>query len=159
MDSLEGAAADAWLVVEAIPERPELKKTVVFGELDRLAAPDAILASNSSSIPTSQVIGKVQHPERVLNMHFQMPPQLNSVELMSCGKTDDSAIDALMQTMPRYGMVPFRVRRESDGFIFNRIWAAIKRESLMVLEEGVASARTRTRCGRSSPAPLSRRSG
>ena len=59
---------------------------------------------------------------------------------MSCGKTDDSAIDALMQTMPRYGMVPFRVRRESDGFIFNRIWAAIKRESLMVLEEGVASA-------------------
>ncbi len=139
VDDLGKAVADAWLVVEAIPERPELK-TAVFGELDSVAASDAILASNSSSIPTSQVIGKVEHPERVLNMHFQMPPDLNSVELMSCGQTDDCAIEALMETMTRYGMAPFRVQRESDGFIFNRIWAAIKRECLMVLEEGVASA-------------------
>jgi 3-hydroxybutyryl-CoA dehydrogenase len=137
--TLEEAVADAWLVVEAVPERPDLKMKV-FGELDRIAPPDAILASNSSSIPTSQVIGEVEHRERVLNMHFQMPPELTSVELMSCGETDDAAIDALMETMPRYGIVPFRVRRESDGFIFNRIWAAIKRECLMVLEEGVASA-------------------
>jgi 3-hydroxybutyryl-CoA dehydrogenase len=75
----------------------------------------------------------------VLNMHYQQPPELNAVELMSCGGTDDEVIDALMGKLPEYGLAPFRVRRESDGFIFNRIWASIKRECLMVVEEGVAS--------------------
>src|SRR5947199_4220147 len=62
------------------------------------------------------------------------------VELMSCGKTDQRIIDTLLQVLPSYGLVPFHVLRESDGFIFNRVWAAIKRECLMVVEEGVASA-------------------
>jgi 3-hydroxybutyryl-CoA dehydrogenase len=135
---LPGAVECAWMVIEAVPERVDLK-TEVFGELDRLAEPDAILASNSSSLPTSRMIGKVEHPERVLNTHYYQPPELNSVELMSCGKTDDGVIEALMQRIPRYGLVPFRVRRESDGFIFNRIWASIKRECLMVIQEGVAA--------------------
>ncbi|NEK56695.1 3-hydroxyacyl-CoA dehydrogenase family protein [Geodermatophilus sabuli] len=135
---LEEALAGAWLVVEAVPERLDVK-TAVFGRLDRLAEPDAVLASNSSSIPTSQVIGEVTRPERVLNTHFQSPPEHNAVELMSCGRTDPAVVDALMAWLPRYGLVPFRVRRESDGFIFNRIWAAIKRECLMVVEEGVAA--------------------
>ena len=136
--NLDDAVAGAWMVVEAVPERVDLK-TEVFGELDRLADPDALLCSNSSSIPSSKVIGEVRHPERVLNTHFQMPPEQNSVELMSCGKTDPGVIDMLMEKLPRYGLVPFRVRRESDGFIFNRIWASIKRECLMVVEEGVAT--------------------
>ena len=123
--------------VEAVPERVDLKREV-FGQLDELADADAILASNSSSLPTSQLIDKVEHPERVLNTHYYQPPELNAVELMSCGQTDEAVIDALMERLPRYGLVPFHVRRESDGFIFNRIWAAIKRECLMVVEEGVA---------------------
>ncbi|MGY1822984.1 3-hydroxyacyl-CoA dehydrogenase family protein [Geodermatophilus sp. SYSU D00079] len=135
---LEDAVAGAWLVVEAVPEQVDLK-TAVFGRLDRLAEPDAVLASNSSSIPTRQVIGEVTRPERVLNTHFQSPPEHTAVELMSCGQTDPAVIDALVERLPRYGLVPFRVRRESDGFIFNRIWAAIKRECLMVVEEGVAT--------------------
>ena len=137
-DNLQKVVAGAWMVIEAVPESIDIK-TEVFGDLDRFAEPDAILCSNSSSIPTSQIIGKVEHPERVLNTHYQQPPELNAVELMSCGKTDDGVIEALMEKIPRYGLVPFRVRRESDGFIFNRIWAAIKRECLMVVEEGVAS--------------------
>jgi 3-hydroxybutyryl-CoA dehydrogenase len=136
-DDLQEAVAGGWMVVEAVPESIDIK-TEVFGELDRLAEPDAILCSNSSSIPTSQMIGKVEHPERVLNTHYQQPPELGAVELMSCGKTDEGVIDALMEKIPQYGLVPFWVRRESDGFIFNRIWAAIKRECLMVVEEGVA---------------------
>jgi 3-hydroxybutyryl-CoA dehydrogenase len=136
-DNLQEVAAGAWMVIEAVPERIDIK-TEVFGDLDRLAEPDAILCSNSSSIPTSQMIGKVEHPERVLNTHYQQPPELNAVELMSCGKTDQGVIEALMEKFPHYGLVPFWVRRESDGFIFNRIWAAIKRECLMVVEEGVA---------------------
>jgi 3-hydroxybutyryl-CoA dehydrogenase len=135
---LRGAVAGAWLVIEAVPERVDVK-VAVFGELDRLAEPDAVLASNSSSIPTSQVIGEVARPERVLNTHFQSPPEHNAVELMSCGRTDPAVVDALMGILPRYGLVPFRVRRESDGFIFNRVWAAIKRECLAVVEEGVAA--------------------
>jgi 3-hydroxybutyryl-CoA dehydrogenase len=136
---LQEAVAGGWMVIEAVPESIDLK-TEVFGELDRLAEPDAILASNSSSIPTSQMISKVEHPERVLNTHYQQPPELNAVELMSCGETDEGVIEELMEKLGHYGLVPFWVRRESDGFIFNRIWAAIKRECLMVVEEGVASA-------------------
>jgi 3-hydroxybutyryl-CoA dehydrogenase len=136
-DDLQQALAGSWMVVEAVPESIDIK-TEVFSDLDRLAEPDAILCSNSSSIPTSQMIAKVEHPERVLNTHYQTPPDQNAVELMSCGKTDEGIIDALMGKLPEYGLVPFRVRRESDGFIFNRIWAAIKRACLMVVEEGVA---------------------
>jgi 3-hydroxybutyryl-CoA dehydrogenase len=136
-DDLREAVAGGWMVIEAVPERIDIK-TEVFGDLERMAEPDAILGSNSSSIPTSQMIGKVEHPERVLNTHYQQPPELNSVELMSCGETDEGVIEALMEKIPQYGLVPFHVRRESDGFVFNRIWAAIKRECLMVVEEGVA---------------------
>ena len=135
---LPAAVDGAWLVIESVPERVELKIDV-FGELDRVAARDAILATNSSSLPSRLVIDKVERPERVLNMHYQQPPELNAVELMSCGQTDPDVIDALMGKLPDYGLAPFRVRRESDGFIFNRIWAAIKRECLMVVEEGVAA--------------------
>jgi 3-hydroxybutyryl-CoA dehydrogenase len=137
VDDLARAVRGAWMVVEAVPENLDLKREIL-GELDRLADADAILGSNSSSLPTSRFIDKVEHPERVLNTHYQMPPDLNAVELMSDGRTDESIIDALIRTLPRYGFVPFRVRRESDGFIMNRIWASIKRECLMVVEEGVA---------------------
>jgi 3-hydroxybutyryl-CoA dehydrogenase len=137
-DDLAEAVQGAWMVVEAIPEQLELKREVL-AQLDQLADADAILASNSSSFPTSLLIDGVKHPERVLNTHYQQPPELNAVELMSCGSTDESLIDALMEKIPHYGLVPFRVRRESDGFIFNRIWAAIKRECLMVIDEGVAA--------------------
>ena len=134
---LSSAVDGAWLVIESVTERVDVKIDV-FGELDRIAAPDAILATNSSSLPSRLVIDKVEHPERVLNMHYQQPPELNAVELMSCGATDPAIVDALMDLLPDYGLAPFRVRRESDGFIFNRIWASIKRECLMVVEEGVA---------------------
>jgi 3-hydroxybutyryl-CoA dehydrogenase len=137
-EDLAEAVHGAWMVIEAIPERLDLKGEVL-GQLDELVDTDAILASNSSSFPTSQMIDKVERPERVLNTHYYQPPEQNAVELMSCGKTDESLIDVLMEKFPQYGLVPFRVRRESDGFIFNRVWAAIKRECLMVVEEGVAA--------------------
>ena len=135
---LEAACSGAWLIIESIAEDRALKQDVL-GELDRLADDDALIATNSSSYPSSQLVGAVSRPERVLNMHFQMPPQFNAVELMSCGATDAGVIAALMELLPRYGLLPFEVQVESVGFIFNRIWAAIKREALMVLHEGVAS--------------------
>jgi 3-hydroxybutyryl-CoA dehydrogenase len=134
---LREAVAGCWLVIEAVPERLELKREI-FAELDELAPPDAILATNSSSIKSSLLIGEVSKPERVLNAHFYQPPAWNGVEVMSCGVTDDAAIDLMMTTLGQLGLVPFHVRKESTGFIYNRVWAAIKREALMVVEEGVA---------------------
>lgn len=135
---LAAAVDGAWLVVEAVPERLELK-TEVFGELDRLAPPDAVLASNSSSYRTSEMLGRVSRPDRVVNMHFYMPPRARAVEIMSCGRTDPAVIALLVERVPRYGLVPFEVRTQSTGFIYNRIWAAIKREALSVAAEGVAT--------------------
>jgi 3-hydroxybutyryl-CoA dehydrogenase len=135
---LAEAVRNAWLVVEAVPERLELKREV-FGQLDELSATDAVLASNSSSYASRMFLDKVRRPERVLNMHFYMPPKQNAVDVMSCGKTDRDVIDFVMTTLPRFGFYPFEARRESTGFIFNRIWAAVKRESLEVVAEGVST--------------------
>lgn len=140
-DEMEGALDNVWLAVEAVPEKLELKKKI-FGDLDRLAPSDAILASNSSSYPTSQFMDHVRKPERVLNTHFMMPPEMTSVEIMSSGATDPAIIKLMVKALPKYGVTPYLVEKESIGFIFNRIWAAIKRESLSVVAEGVASPET-----------------
>ncbi|MEE6139892.1 3-hydroxyacyl-CoA dehydrogenase family protein [Mycobacterium sp. 050128] len=135
---LGDAVRSAWLVIEAIPERLELKRQV-FGQLDELSAVDAILASNSSSYASRLFLEKVLNPERVLNIHFYMPPKQNAVDVMSCGQTDRDVIDFVLATLPRFGLYPFEARRESTGFIYNRIWAAIKREALEVVAEGVST--------------------
>lgn len=137
-ENMEAAVANIGLAIEAIPEQLEMKQAI-FGALDRLAPVDAVLGSNSSSYPTSRMIGALSYPERVLNTHFYMPPQQNAVELMSCGATRPALITALMDVLPRFGLEPYHVQRESIGFIFNRIWAAIKRESLAVVADGVAT--------------------
>jgi len=137
-EDLGEAVRGAWMVIESVPEDLDLKRQVI-GELDRMADADAIVASNSSSLPTSQMLPHVEHRWRVLNTHYQQPPELNAVELMSCGETDEGVIRGLIGALPGFGLVPFWVRRESDGFILNRIWGSIKRECLMVVDEGVAT--------------------
>ena len=132
------AVAGAWLVVEAVPERLDLKRSV-FARLDALAPLDAVLATNSSSYPSSRLRDVVGRPERLVNTHFYMPPERTAVEVMSCGSTDPAVVALLMRVLPAYGLRPYEVRRESVGFIYNRIWAAIKREALAVVEEGVAT--------------------
>ncbi len=80
-DDLAGALKGAWLVVEAVPELLDVKKQM-FGQLDALADQDAILASNSSSYPTRTFLDNVIHPERVLNLHFYMPPTQNAGDVI-----------------------------------------------------------------------------
>lgn len=137
-DDLAASVKNAWLVVESLPERIELKREV-FADLERLAPADAILASNSSSYATSELLEAVTTPERILNMHFFMPPRIRAVELMSCGRTDRAPLDRLLEVLPSYGLLPFEAKEQSTGFIYNRIWAAIKREALSVAAEGVAT--------------------
>ena len=140
-DDLAAALKGAWHVVEAVPEKLELKKSI-FKQIDELSDPDAILASNSSSYPTSAFSDSVQNPARLLNMHYLMPPQATPVELMSCGHTDPAVIELMNKLLPSYGLTPYKVEAESMGFIFNRIWAAIKREALCVVAQGVATPQT-----------------
>jgi len=137
-DDLVRALRGAWLVVEAVPELLDVKKQI-FGQLDALADQDAILASNSSSYPTRTFLDNVIHPERVLNLHFYMPPTQNAADVMGNEHTDHALIELLLQQLPHYGIHPFEAHKESIGFIFNRIWAAIKRESLTVVAQGVST--------------------
>lgn len=137
-DDLARAVDGAWLVVEAVPERLELKKQI-FGQLDRLTGPDTILASNSSSFAADEFLDGIEHPERVLNAHFYMPPVQNAIDIMSDGQTDPAVIELMKTQLPRFGVYPFEALKRSTGFIFNRVWAAIKRESLEVVYEGVST--------------------
>jgi len=135
--SLEGALDGAWLVVESVPEKLEIK-IPLWGQIDQVAPPDTIFATNSSSYPSRLLAENVRDKRRLCNMHFYMPPEINAVDLMSDGETDRGLLDTLLTVLPEFGVHPFEARRECTGFIFNRIWAAIKRESLAVVAEGVA---------------------
>jgi 3-hydroxybutyryl-CoA dehydrogenase len=135
--SLAEALDGAWLVVESAPEKLEIK-IPLWGQIDAAAAADTIFGTNSSSYPSRLMAENVRDKTRLCNMHFYMPPEVNAVELMSDGETDRGLLDTLLTVLPEFGLYPFEVRRESTGFIFNRIWAAIKRESLAVVAEGVA---------------------
>jgi 3-hydroxybutyryl-CoA dehydrogenase len=135
--SLAEALDGAWLAVESAPEKLEIK-IPLWGQIDEAAAADTIFATNSSSYPSRLMAENVRDKTRLCNMHFYMPPEVNAVELMSDGQTDRGLLDTLLRVLPEFGVYPFEARRESTGFIFNRIWAAIKRESLAVVAEGVA---------------------
>jgi 3-hydroxybutyryl-CoA dehydrogenase len=135
--SLEEALDGTWLAVESVAEKLEVK-IPLWGQIDRTAPPDTIFATNSSSYPSRLMAENVRDKTRLCNMHFYMPPEVNAVELMSDGETDRGLLDTLLTVLPEFGVYPFEARKESTGFIFNRIWAAIKRESLAVVAEGVA---------------------
>jgi 3-hydroxybutyryl-CoA dehydrogenase len=125
-----------WMIIEALPEKLALKIEVI-GQLDELSHPDTIIASNSSSYSTREMLDRVKRPQRVVNTHYYMPPDRNGVEIMSCGQTDPAIIQKLLVETKRHGFMSFHVKKDSLGFIFNRLWAAIKRESLAIVEEGV----------------------
>ena len=136
--SLGAALTDVWLVVEAVPERLDIK-IPTWGEIDDAAPSDAIFTTNSSSYPSSAMAERIDDKSRLCNMHFYMPPQSNAVDLMSDGETSRTVLDTLLAVLPEFDIHPFEAKKESTGFIFNRIWAAIKRESLQVVAQGVAS--------------------
>jgi 3-hydroxybutyryl-CoA dehydrogenase len=127
------------LVIEAVPEEPGLKRQVL-AELDRACPRHTILATNSSSLSVSAIEDAVTAPERVLNMHFYNPVwQRPLVELMPGSATSSDAIGRARRFALSIGVTPLLVMRESTGFIFNRVWRAIKKECLSIVDGGVAS--------------------
>lgn len=133
--SLEVAVQNADVVIEAIKEDLDVK-LAMFEQLNTLA-PNAILSTNSSSLPSRPLATVVDHPDRLLNTHFFAPVwERTMVELMTCGETSDDTFATWKQIGERMGLVVAQVEGESKGFIINRVWRAIKRESLRVVDEG-----------------------
>lgn len=131
------AIEGAWVVTEAVPEILQLKIDLL-GELDAVVPPDVIIATNSSSYTSSEMIEKVTHRDRIVNTHYYMPPRSNPVEIMPNQWTSPDIAPLYYAEAAKHGLKPYHVRKESVGLIANRIWAAIKREALYVAAEGVA---------------------
>ncbi|KAK0726635.1 hypothetical protein B0T21DRAFT_371965 [Apiosordaria backusii] len=140
---IESGSKGPWLAIECLPENLNLKVDVLSLMEGHLPL-DCILCSNSSSLMTSEMIRhgdtELQYPERLLNTHYFIPPRNRMVEVMSSSKTNPKIFPFLTEQMRRVGLKPMVVPPgvQSPGFIFNRIWAACKRETLEVLSEGVA---------------------
>ncbi|KAE8376418.1 NAD(P)-binding protein [Aspergillus bertholletiae] len=139
VEELADAVKHAWLVIEAVPEKLHLKINT-FAELETVAPADCILASNSSSYKTSEMLTKVgtDTKTRILNMHYYMPPDCMIVEIMTDGYTDSAVFPFIVERSKEVATLPYVARKESTGFIFNRLWAAVKREALTILAEGVS---------------------
>ena len=134
-ETLRECVGDVDLVIEAVPEKVDLKRRV-FSEIDRRAAPRALIATNSSSIPCSRIAGATQRPAQVFNINFSDPRHDNLVEVMKGAQTDDATIRAGMAFVKKLHMVPIVTWKEITGFTFNRIWRAIKREALHLVGDG-----------------------
>jgi 3-hydroxybutyryl-CoA dehydrogenase len=138
-DSLGTAARDADLVVEAIVEDLDRKRTL-FAALDRLAPEDAVLTTNTSSLPVGLIAASTRRPERVLGMHFFNPVHLMKlVEVVVHPGTADGARDQVLETARRMGKTPIVVM-DSPGFATSRLGVILGLEAMRMLEQGVASA-------------------
>ena len=133
------ALSGASLIVEAATENLELKLRILK-QIDALAAPDALLASNTSSISITQLAAVVSRPERFLGMHFFNPvPMMALVELIRGLQTSDATVAATRAFAERLGKTPIVVRN-SPGFVVNRILCPMINEAIFALQEGLASA-------------------
>ncbi len=133
------AVFEADFVIEAVFEDLEVKRAI-FEEVDRLAPPDAILASNSSTIGISKLADVTRRPERCLNMHFFYPVLvMDLVEIVRGPKTSDDAVERAVTLARQIGRTPVVLNREIDGFIVNRILHAATQEAYRLLDAGVAS--------------------
>jgi len=133
------AASDADLVIEAIVELLDVKQAM-FENLDAICPPHTILASNSSSYPSSQLAAFTKRPEKVCNMHYFNPPTvMELVEVVRNEKTSQETVDIVMAVCRQTGKGPILINKEIDGFVVNRILRAIYTEALFLLENDYAA--------------------
>jgi 3-hydroxyacyl-CoA dehydrogenase len=136
-NSLKDALQEADLAIEAVPEDLNLKRTV-FAAIDAAAPPRTILATNSSSIPVSRLETATHRPEKCLNLHFYaLDAGKNMVDVMGGDQTSADVLDTGKRWIRSIGCIPLLVKKESLGFCFNRVWRAVKRETLHMWAEGL----------------------
>jgi len=130
--------SDRELVVEAATEKSEIKKQI-FEKLDSSCTGNCILASNTSSIPITQIASWVSNPSRAIGMHFFNPVQvMKLVEIGKALQTSDATVEAIQQTSIKLGKTGVLVK-DSPGFISNRVLCPMINEAIFTLEEGIAT--------------------
>lgn len=134
------AVADCDLIIESATENLELKQKI-FRQLDEICAEHAILTSNTSSLKLSEIVRDVEkHKDKVMLTHFFNPAHIVPlVELLKGSDTEQEVYDEVDAFMKEMGKVTIEVRREMPGLVANRIQAALAREALALLEDGVVS--------------------
>ncbi len=136
---IRGWLEDCFLIVEAVPEDAELKKAV-FRELDSVCRPDAILASNTSTIWITSLAGSTRRPERVIGTHFLYPaPAIPLVEVIRAQQTSEETLNRTLEFLRACGK-DVVVVNDSPGFAINRLFVPFINEAFLALQEGVATA-------------------
>lgn len=131
------SASDCDLIIEAIPEIPDLKFST-FSELDGICKSSAILASNTSSISIDEIAAATNRPDRVIGMHFMNPvPIMKLVEIINGSQTSDEVNTAVVEAAERMGKTALSCN-DSPGFVSNRILCPMLNEAILTLQEGVA---------------------
>jgi 3-hydroxybutyryl-CoA dehydrogenase len=134
--NLEDTLRSADLAIEAVPEDLPLKRNV-FTAMDAAAPGWTILATNSSSLPVSRMESATHRPEKCLNLHFYgLDAGKNIVDVMGGNQTSSDVLETGKQWVRSIGCIPLLVKKESLGFCFNRVWRAVKRETLHMWAEG-----------------------
>ncbi|MFZ0450843.1 MAG: 3-hydroxyacyl-CoA dehydrogenase NAD-binding domain-containing protein [Desulfatiglandaceae bacterium] len=130
---------DVDLVVEAVIENLDLKKSV-FKELDELCRPEVILASNTSSMSLTEIAAATNRPDKVCGMHFFNPvPLMKLVEIIRGYATSDETVAITTGLAKKMGKITVEVKKDSPGFIVNRIMIPHMIEAIKIVEEGIAS--------------------
>jgi 3-hydroxybutyryl-CoA dehydrogenase len=139
--AIDDQLAEAGLVIEAVPERLELKQEI-FRQLDALC-PRAVLATNTSVIPVAEIAAHTSDPSRVVGTHFWNPPYaVRLVEVVQAIHTSAETVARTMAVMQAIGQLPVHVRKDVPGFIGNRLQHALKREAIALVENGICDAET-----------------
>jgi 3-hydroxybutyryl-CoA dehydrogenase len=135
---LEAAVRDVDLVVESAPEKMDFKKDL-FAQLDRVARPDAVLATNTSGLSITEIQTACSKPERVLTAHFWNPPYLMPlVEIVRGAQTSAAVADDLRALLEHCGKVVVMVKKDRPGQLGNRLQMAMWREAAYIVQEGIA---------------------
>jgi 3-hydroxybutyryl-CoA dehydrogenase len=119
------------LIIEAIPEKLELKREI-FAQIDKSAPPNAILATNSSSIPVSKLEDVVDRKDKLLNIHFYHLFTMPLADIMRGTQTSEETFQKGKKWIESIEIVPLEVKKECFGFVLNRIWRAIKKDCLKI---------------------------
>ena len=132
--------ARARLLIEAIPERLELKHAL-YEQLEGLIADDAVIASNTSGLPPDELAARMTHPQRLLIAHFWHPPHLIPlVELVPGSATEPRHLAAVQALLGEMDLEAVLLERAAPGFVGNRLQFAVLREALHIVHSGIASA-------------------
>ncbi len=137
--TIEEAVSDADLVIEAIIEKLDIKRTL-FAQLDKLCPAHTILATNSSYIVSSKIADATSRPDKVCNMHFFNPALvMKLVEVVKGTHVSNKTVESVMEVAKKMNKTPVLLHKEIYGFLVNRLLQATRQEALKLLDMGVAS--------------------